>query len=96
MKSLIAAIIIITSQIAFATSNSCKFTMPPGRTEVQVLQMGQFVELAPNQIQTVYSCGAFINDGSVVVGPATQVVELASGECGTTTYPGLNYIIYCK
>ena len=93
---LVIFLIIAFSQFAIANNNSCSISLPPGRTDVQVLQQSQFVEHTPNQIQTVYSCGPFVNDGSVVTTPSTQIVELVSGGCAAASYPGLNYIIYCK
>ena len=96
MKTLIVSGMIFISQFALAANNSCNFTLPPGRSEIQVLQPNQFVEHNPNQAHVVYSCGAFVNDGSVVVTPTTQIVELASGSCALSAYPGLNYIIFCN
>ena len=96
MKSLIVLALTVLSPYAFAGNNSCNFTLPPGRTEVQVLQLGQFVEHTPDTTHTVYSCGPFVNDGTVGITPTTQVVELAQGSCSLSKYQGLNYIIFCK
>ena len=93
---LVILLSICFSQFAIANNNSCSFTLPPGRTEVQILQQNQFVVHSPNQLQTVYSCGLFVNDGSVVTNPSTQIIELGPGDCAVSSYPSLNYIIYCK
>lgn len=81
--------------LAKAESPSCTFTNPAGTTRFQILEAGQFVEHTSQNIQTVYSCGPFVNDGSVKVTPATQIVELSSQSCGRVDYVSLTYVIYC-
>ncbi len=81
--------------VAQAESSSCSFSSPAGTTQIQVLEMNQFVVHTPRGNQTVYSCGSFVNDGSVVLTPETKIVELTSQNCAQANYPTLTYIIYC-
>ena len=81
--------------VAHAENSTCSFSSPAGTTQIQVLETNQFVVHTPHGIQTIYSCGTFVNDGSVVLTPATEIVELASQNCAQADYPNLTYIIYC-
>ena len=96
MKVLIFLALFISSSFSLANTNNCQFNLPGGRTEIQILRSGQFVEHNPQQTHSVFSCGPFVNDGSVVVTPITQVIELAPNTCALSAYPGLNYVIFCN
>ncbi len=97
MKLYIVTAVALTllAGVARAESSTCSFSSPAGTTQVQVLEANQFVVHTPRNVQTVYSCGPFVNDGSVVLTPETKVVELTSQNCAKADYPTLTYIIYC-
>lgn len=94
-KIMFIAFGISISATAMADNPSCTFNNPAGTTRLQILEAGKFVEHSSKTAQTIYSCGPFVNDGSVTVTPATKIVELRSQSCGRADYKNLTYVIYC-
>lgn len=79
-----------------STNFACSVTGGPGETQIQILAASDFVIHYPNNVKTIYSCGPFINDGSVVVDQKTAVVELLSDSCEHFKNGYVTHLIYCK
>lgn len=94
-KYVLTAVITLLAGLAHAESSTCSVSSPAGTTQVQVLEANQFVVHNPRGVQTVFSCGPFVNDGTVSITPETKIVELTSQNCAKADYPNLTYIIYC-
>lgn len=94
MKSLIVVFALIFSNVAFAKPE-CSITSGPAQTSVNILAANEFVDFVKDETHFIYSCGKFVNDGTVVIGPNTRITEMDANSCAAVEGNGLNYLIYC-
>lgn len=92
---LLASTLLFSAGASAKMNFACSYKSGPGQVQITVLEATQFSVFYKGPAKTVYSCGPFINDGSVVVDDKTAIVELVSDSCDHFPDGNVTQLIYC-